>query len=109
LFFVLGETLNFGLEKQLDRIVETLALSALMANNPNKKVEKRLLQASSSKKVEKRLKEIAFPLEIDLQGDFEDACEKCGHTRCSDGTLTALTKNEHGVWCRRCVEYVNDL
>ena len=88
--------MNFGLEKQLDRIVETLALSALMANNPNKKVEK-------------RLREIAFPLDIDLQGDFEDACEKCGHTRCSDGTLTALTKNEHGVWCRRCVEYINDL
>ena len=88
--------MNFGLEKQLDRIVETLALSALMANNPNKKVEK-------------RLREIAFPLEIDLQGDFEDACEKCGHTRCHDNTLTALTKNEHGVWCRRCVEYVNDL
>ena len=45
--------MNFGLEKQLDRIVETLALSALMANNPNKKVEK-------------RLREIAFPLEIEL-------------------------------------------
>jgi hypothetical protein len=45
--------MNFGLEKQLDRIVETLALSALMANNP-------------SKKVEKRLREIAFPLEIEL-------------------------------------------
>ena len=43
----------FGLEKHLDRIVETLALSAL-------------LQASPSKKVEKRLKEIAFPLEIKL-------------------------------------------
>jgi hypothetical protein len=43
----------FGIEKQLDRIVETLALSALMASNPNKKVEK-------------RLKEIAFPLEIEL-------------------------------------------
>ena len=43
----------FGLEKHLDRIVETLALSAL-------------LQASPSKKVEKRLKEIAFPLEIEL-------------------------------------------
>ena len=46
--------MNFGLEKQLDRIVETLALSALM-------------QASPSKKVEKRLKEIAFPLEIKLE------------------------------------------
>ena len=88
--------MNFGQNKRLDRIIEVLALSSLMANNPNKKVEK-------------RLREIAFPLDIDLQGDFEDACEKCGHTRCSDGTLTALTKNEHGVWCRRCVEYINDL
>jgi hypothetical protein len=43
----------FGLEKHLDRVVETLALSALMANNP-------------SKKVEKRLRQIAFPLEIEL-------------------------------------------
>ena len=42
-----------GIEKQLDRIVETLALSALMASKP-------------SKKVEKRLREIAFPLEIEL-------------------------------------------
>ena len=48
-----GEIMNFGLEKQLDRIVETLALSALMQANP-------------SKKVEKKLKEIAFPLEIEL-------------------------------------------
>ena len=88
--------MNFGQNKRLDRIIEVLALSSLMANNPNKKVEK-------------RLREIAFPLDIDLQGDFEDACEKCGHTRCSDGTLTALTKNDHGVWCRRCVEYINDL
>jgi hypothetical protein len=43
----------FGIEKQLDRIVETLALSALMRANP-------------SKKIEKRLREIAFPLEIEL-------------------------------------------
>jgi hypothetical protein len=43
----------WGMEKHLDRIVETLALSAL-------------LQAKPSKKVEKRLKEIAFPLEIEL-------------------------------------------
>ena len=48
--------LNFGLEKQLDRIVETLALSALLANNP-------------SKQIEKKLREIAFPLEI----EFEDS------------------------------------
>ena len=59
--------MNFGLEKQLDRIVETLALSALMANNP-------------SKQIEKRLREIAFPLEVmeeiseneDLTSLFED-------------------------------------
>ena len=48
----------FGIEKQLDRIVETLALSALMANNPNKKVEK-------------RLNEIAFPLEIELEKEAD--------------------------------------
>ena len=43
-----------GIEKHLDRIVETLALSALMQANP-------------SKKIEKRLREIAFPLEIELE------------------------------------------
>ncbi len=48
--------MNFGLEKQLDRIVETLALSALMANNPTKEIQM-------------RLREIAFPLEI----EFEDS------------------------------------
>tara|TARA_Y100001951_G_C11033363_1_gene126207 strand:- start:46 stop:249 length:204 start_codon:yes stop_codon:yes gene_type:complete len=50
--------MNFSQSKQLDRIVETLALSALMANNPNKKVEK-------------RLNEIAFPLEIDIEDNDE--------------------------------------
>ena len=45
--------MNFGQNKRLDRIIEVLALSALMASKP-------------SKKVEKRLKEIAFPLEIEL-------------------------------------------
>jgi len=50
--------LNFGLEKQLDRIVETLALSALMQANylPHTRM-----------KAENRLKEIAFPLEIELE------------------------------------------
>ena len=46
-----GETLNFGLDKQMERVVEVLALSALMRANPNKKVEK-------------KLREIAFPVEI---------------------------------------------
>ena len=45
--------MNFGQNKRLDQIIETLALSALMANNPNKKIEQ-------------RLKEIAFTLEIEL-------------------------------------------
>jgi len=52
--------LNFGLEKQLDRIVETLALSALLQASPSK--NKKLV-------IENRLNEIAFPLEI----EFEDS------------------------------------
>ena len=44
-----------GIEKQLDRIVETLALSALLANG------------SMRNESLKRLREIAFPLEIDLE------------------------------------------
>ena len=46
--------MNFGQNKRLDRIIEVLALSAL-------------LRAKPTKKVEKRLKEIAFPLEIELE------------------------------------------
>jgi len=95
-----GETMNFSLDKQMERVVEVLALSALMASNPNKKVEKKLRQ-------------FAFPLSIDLQnankGDIEKACPKCGHERCSDGSLTALRKTIHGIWCNRCVEYIDDL
>ena len=49
--------MNFGLEKQLDRIVETLALSALLANNPN---------GPYKNKIKTRLNEIAFPLEVEL-------------------------------------------
>ncbi len=45
--------MNFSQSKQLDRIVETLALLALMTSKP-------------SKKIEKRVREIAFPLEIEL-------------------------------------------
>ena len=44
-----------GIEKQLDRIVETLALSALLATD------------SMRNESLKRLREIAFPLEIDLE------------------------------------------
>ena len=45
----------FGLEKHLDRIVETLALSALLQANPI---------AGTKKQLVKRLREIAFPMEI---------------------------------------------
>jgi len=66
--------LNFGLEKQLDRIVETLALSALLANNPN---------GPYKNKIKDRLNQIAFPLEVmeeisedsDLTALFESAVE----------------------------------
>jgi len=53
---------NFGLEKQLDRIVETLALSALLANNPN---------GPYKNKIKDRLNQIAFPLEY-ITSLFED-------------------------------------
>ena len=66
--------MNFGLEKQLDRIVETLALSALLANNPN---------GPYKNKIKDRLNQIAFPLEVmeeisedsDLTALFESAVE----------------------------------
>ena len=47
----------WGLEKHLDRIVETLALSALLQANPI---------AGTKKQLVKRLREIAFPMEIKL-------------------------------------------
>jgi hypothetical protein len=48
---------NFGQNKRLDRIIETLALSALLANDPN---------GPYKNKIKTRLNEIAFPLEIEL-------------------------------------------
>jgi hypothetical protein len=56
--------MNFSLDKQMERVVEVLALSALMANNP-------------SKKIEKRLNEIAFPLEIELEEIGYCGCDFC--------------------------------
>ena len=92
-----GETMNFGLDKQIERLVEVLALSALLQANPNKKVEK-------------KLREFAFPLSIDLQnaplGMLKGQCPKCNRTKCNDGTLPAINKNEHGIWCNRCEAYL---
>jgi len=45
--------MNFSLDKQMERVVEVLALSALMASKPTKKVEH-------------KLKNYAFPEEIEL-------------------------------------------
>ena len=54
----------------------------------------------------KHLEAIAYPLKAEIEnGDIEGLCDKCGNGRCTDGTLTALTKNDRGIWCRRCVEY----
>ena len=61
--------MNFGLEKQLDRIVETLALSALLANDPN---------GPYKNKIKTRLNEIAFPLDIELG---YCGCSFCEHNK----------------------------
>ena len=49
-------------EKQLIRLVEVLAQSALMQAKAGT-----VTQMAEIKKVKRRLKEIAFPLEIDLE------------------------------------------
>ena len=56
-----GETLNFSLDKQMERVVEVLALSALVAND------------SMRNESLQKLREIAFPLEIDLEWFAIDA------------------------------------
>ncbi len=62
--------MNFGLEKQLDRIVETLALSALLQASPEEMDDKTIAKwRIKNKECVQRLKEIAFPLEI----EFEDS------------------------------------
>ena len=50
--------MNFGLEKQIERLVEVLGLSALLQASPKQKI-------GNNKEV-RRLREIAFPLEIEL-------------------------------------------
>jgi len=57
-----GETLNFSLDKQMERVVEVLALSALVANNH--------MRNESLKK----LREIAFPLTIELEKEIKGIC-----------------------------------
>ena len=52
--------MNFSLDKQMERVVEVLALSALMRANPTDKV----IVNGRWISVKKRLEEFAFPVEI---------------------------------------------
>jgi hypothetical protein len=55
----------FGIEKQLDRIAEVLALHALDNSYPHAK-ECSIEALEKKAKIKRRLNELAFPLEIDL-------------------------------------------
>ena len=74
--------MNFGLEKQLDRIVETLALQAIINSLPLAK-DCSIEALAEKNKCRNRLREIAFPLEVmeeiseneDLTALFESAVE----------------------------------
>lgn len=67
MFFVLGETMFDKKEKQLIRLVEVIALSALLQASPEEMDDKTIAKwRIKNKKVGKRLREIAFPLEIEL-------------------------------------------
>jgi len=57
-----GETMNFGLDKQMERIVEVLALSALL------RLETENIHASDIliNKYKNQLDKFAFPLDINL-------------------------------------------
>jgi len=57
-----GETLNFGLDKQIERLVEVLAASALLANN------------SRDMEALEKLRHHAFPLEINLEKKVKGIC-----------------------------------
>ena len=57
--------MNFSQSKQLDRIVEVLALHALHSSYPHTK-ECSIEALDKKAKIKKRLNELAFPLEIDL-------------------------------------------
>ena len=63
--------MNFSQSKQLDRIVETLALSALLATKEYMEVKGELSSPRTTrKKIEERLIQIAFPLEIELDNSI---------------------------------------
>ena len=57
--------MNFGLEKQLDRIVEPLALVGVMNSFPPTK-DCSIEALEKKVKIRKRLEQLAFPLEIEL-------------------------------------------
>ena len=67
---IYGETLNFSLDKQMERVVEVLALSALLQASTE--------QIIKNREAVKRLKEIAFPLEnIQLEEIGYCGCAFC--------------------------------
>ena len=55
----------FGIEKQLDRIVETLALVGVMNSFPPTK-DCSIEALEKKVKIRMRLEQLAFPLEIEL-------------------------------------------
>jgi len=54
----LGETMNFALDKQIERLIEVIALSALMGETK---------QLDERNRIRARLKLHAFPEEIPLE------------------------------------------
>jgi len=96
--------MDFKQTEQTRRLVEVTALQALSKIYMNRNLIPKIAEC------EKQLRQYAFPLSIDLEtaplGILEGECPNCNRTRCNDGTLPALTKNEHGIWCNRCEDYL---
>jgi len=96
--------MTFGTSEQTRRLVEVTALQALSKIYMNRNLLPKIAEC------EKKLREFAFPLSIDFQnaplGILEGQCPKCNRTKCNDGTLPALLKNDKGIWCNRCQGYL---
>jgi hypothetical protein len=76
-----GETLNFGLDKQIERVVEVLALSALLRADPAAEI----IVGGKWVSVEKQLQGFAFPLDIDLDEEDYNKVPKWAKTsRCKE-------------------------
>ena len=72
-----GETMNFSLDKQMERVIEVLALSALLQATPKQKI-------GNSKEV-RRLRQFAYPHEIQYKQynhHFQETVYCCGDDDC---------------------------